>query len=99
MKRFWYLLVFAAATAVGCGSNGPQPATGGDGDVQLPPPVMAQMEELLAEKAARTPAQRKMASSLLYAKSGRFEAQLASNESRGRQIKSLSQVDATGRVL
>ena len=107
MKRLC-LIVFAAATAVGCGSheaqpsNGgdeTQPSNGGDKDVQLPPAVTAQMEALIAEKAARTPAQRKIASSLLYAKSGRFDAQLAANELRGRPIKSLSQVDATGRVL
>jgi len=60
---------------------------------------MAQMEALIAEKAARTPAQRKIASSLLYAKSGRFDAQLAANASSGREIKSLSQVDPQGRVL
>src|SRR5262249_60132324 len=97
MKRL--CLVFAAATAVGCGSLEAQPSNGGAEDVQLPPAVTAQMETLIAEEAARTPAQRKIASSLLYAKSGRFDVQLAANELRGRPIKSMSQVDATGRVL
>jgi subtilisin-like proprotein convertase family protein len=61
---------------------------------------MAQMESLIAEKAARTPAQRKIASSLLYAASGRFAAQMASAaDDDGTQIKSLSRADASGRVL
>jgi subtilisin-like proprotein convertase family protein len=60
---------------------------------------MAQMESLLAEKSARTPAQRKIASSLLYAKSGRFDAALAATKDPEKQITSLSQTDAKGRVL
>jgi hypothetical protein len=60
---------------------------------------MAQMEALIAEKAARTPAQRKVASSLLYAKSGRFDAALAATRDPGKQITSLNQVDTQGRVL
>ena len=38
---------------------------------------MAQMEALIAEKTARTPAQRKISSALLYARSGRFDAAIA----------------------
>jgi len=57
------------------------------------------MEQLLAEKAARTPAQQKISSSLLYAKSGRFAATLAPSKDPDRQIKSLAKYDAQGRVL
>jgi subtilisin-like proprotein convertase family protein len=57
------------------------------------------MEQLIAEKAARTPAQQKMSSSLLYAKSGRFAASLAPSKDPDRQIKSLAKYDAQGRVL
>lgn len=104
MKRIWYPVVFTAATALatapGCGSPGPQPPADDGGNVQLSPAVMAQMESLIAEKAARTPAQRKIASSLLYAASGRFAAQMATaDDDSGTQVKSMSQVDASGRVL
>src|SRR5262249_11206630 len=84
---------------VGCTSDGLEPSSGGDEDVPLSPPGVAQMGGLIAEKAARTPAQRKISSSLLYARSGRFAAHLAATGSSDNQIKSLSQVDATGRVL
>jgi subtilase family protein/proprotein convertase P-domain-containing protein len=99
MRLLWYPVLFAAATAVGCGSVGPQPPSGGDGDVHLSEAAVAQMETLIAEKVARTPAQRKMASSLLYARSGRFDAFVKADADSGKQIKSLSQVDAKGRVL
>ncbi|HEX7840292.1 MAG TPA: S8 family serine peptidase [Kofleriaceae bacterium] len=98
MKRLWYPVAFAAAAAAGCGSDGPQLTPGGGGDVHLSPAVMAQMESLIAEKAARTPVQRKISSSLLYARSGRFDAQLAAQDP-DRRITSLHQVDAQGRVL
>ncbi|HEY0478320.1 MAG TPA: S8 family serine peptidase [Kofleriaceae bacterium] len=57
------------------------------------------MESLIAEKAARSPAQRKVSSSLLYAQSGRFNATLAESKDPSKQITSLNQVDATGRYL
>jgi hypothetical protein len=60
---------------------------------------MAQMESLIAEKAARTPAERKVASSLLYAKSGRFANALAETKDPAKRITSLNQTDAAGRVL
>ncbi|TMQ04958.1 MAG: hypothetical protein E6J90_50240 [Deltaproteobacteria bacterium] len=81
-------------------------STPGTGEMQLSPAVMAQMEALIAEKAARTPAQRKISSSLLYAKSGRFDAaraQTATNPKDPKapppQITSLDQIDASGRYL
>src|SRR5262249_19766104 len=69
MKRLC-LIVFAAVAAAGCGSHEAQPSNdgssheaqpsnGGDQGSQLPPAVTAEMEGLIAEKAARTPAQRK----------------------------------------
>ncbi|HEY0190380.1 MAG TPA: hypothetical protein VGC42_04610, partial [Kofleriaceae bacterium] len=56
------------------------------------------MESLIAEKQARTPAQKKIASSLLYAQSNKFAAALAPKDN-GKQFKSLAQVDAQGRYL
>jgi hypothetical protein len=58
---------------------------------------MAQMETLIAEKAARSPAQRKVSSSLLYANSGRFDATLT--QTKNSPITSLNQVDGQGRYL
>ncbi|HEU4729990.1 MAG TPA: S8 family serine peptidase [Kofleriaceae bacterium] len=57
------------------------------------------MESLIAEKSARTPAQRKISSALLYAKSGRFAATLAPGKDPSKQITSLNQTDDQGRVL
>src|SRR5690349_23937529 len=52
------------------------------------PILIDQMERLIAEKTARTPAQRKIASSLLYTKSGRFDALIAQiNKDPAKQIK------------
>ncbi|HET9620017.1 MAG TPA: S8 family serine peptidase [Kofleriaceae bacterium] len=57
------------------------------------------MEALIKEKQARTPAQKKISSALLYAKTNKFAPALASNKDAGKQFKSLNQVDAQGRVL
>ncbi len=99
MKRLWLPVAIGLAGMVGCSSDAPAPPpSGNNDDVQLSPGVMAQMESLIAEKAARSPAQRKIASALLYAKSGRFDAALAIKDP-AKQITSLSQVDNQGRVL
>lgn len=106
MKRLWFP-VAAGLLAGACSSDAPTPSTSGDNDQpQLSPAVISQMEALIAEKQARTPAQKKISSSLLYAKSGRFASTLAAkSESKGdtgsekKQIKSLNEVDAQGRVL
>src|SRR5580765_2380756 len=90
MKRLWLPLV-AVFAAAGCSSDAPSPTPGGKGNVQLSPAVIAQMEALIAEKSARTPAQRKISSSLLYAKSGRFDAVLAPGKDPAKQITSLNQ--------
>jgi hypothetical protein len=65
----------------------------------LSPSVIAQMDALIAEKAARTPAQRKIASSLLYARDNKFAAALAETKDESKRISSLNQTDSAGRVL
>ncbi|MEO7735736.1 MAG: neuroendocrine convertase 1, partial [Kofleriaceae bacterium] len=65
----------------------------------LSPSVIAQMDALIAEKAARTPAQRKISSSLLYARNNTFAAALSETKDASKRITSLNQTDATGRVL
>src|SRR5262245_1045511 len=97
MKRLWLPVAVSVAAAAGCSSDAPT-QNPDDGNQQLSPQVIAQMESLIAEKSARTSAQRKISSSLLYAKSGRFAASLAATDP-GRQIKSLAKTDASGRVL
>ena len=76
MKRLWLPVSVGLVGMAGCSTDAPTPDPGGHA-VELSPVVMAQMESLVAEKAARTPTQRKIASSLLYAKSGRFTPALA----------------------
>src|SRR5262245_26444634 len=99
MKRLWLPVAAAVLAAAGCSTDAPT-TNPDDGEPQLSPAVIAQMEQLLAEKAARTPAQQKISSSLLYAKSGRFAASLAPSKDPDRaQIKSLAKYDAQNRVL
>jgi subtilisin-like proprotein convertase family protein len=101
MKRLW-LPVAAGVLAAGCASDTSSPTPGGstnNGEPQLSPAVIAQMESLIAEKTARTPAQKKISSALLYARSGRFNAALAPAQDSSKQIKSMNQVDAQGRYL
>src|SRR5262245_22808971 len=66
------------------------------GAVDLPDSALQQIEALLAEKEARTPAQRKISSQLLYEKSGRFVFPESKDDD---QIRPLSQHDEQGRVL
>jgi len=96
MKRLWLPVAAAVLAAAGCSTDAPS-TNPDDGEPQLSPQVIAQMEAILAEKAARTPAQQKISSSLLYAKSGRFNAMLGKDPER--QIKSLTKYDAQNRVL
>jgi subtilisin-like proprotein convertase family protein len=98
MKRFWFVVATGLLSPlVGCNSDA------GDSDddqtEQLPPSAVAQIEGLIAEKATRTPAQRKISSQLLYAKSGRFAAATAPTKDPDKRITSLSQTDTQGRVL
>src|SRR5215213_2986108 len=96
MKRLWFVVAAGiSGSLVGCGSG----TTTDDDDVELPASAVQQMEGLLAEKAARTPAQRKISSQLLYAKSGRFADALKPTKDPDKAITSLSQTDSRGRVL
>lgn len=103
MKRSWVkhlsLIVAAGIVSPLVGCSSPTPPTGPEESIDLPPTAVSQIEELLAEKAARTPAQRKISSSLLYAKSGRFEKALRETKDPSKQITSLQQLDDKGRVL
>src|SRR4051812_17637726 len=67
MKRV--LVVGVALAVVGCSASSPLPV-GTDQAAALPPEVVSQLETLLAEKAARTPSQRKISSQLLYRRNG-----------------------------
>src|ERR1044071_9479497 len=96
MKRLWLPVAAAVLAAAGCSTDAPS-TNPDDGEPQLSPQVIAQMEAILAEKAARTPAQQKISSSLLYAKSGRFAAMLGKDPER--QITSLTKYDPQGRAL
>jgi subtilisin-like proprotein convertase family protein len=89
MKR--ELVVGAALAAVlGCNASTPLPI-GGEQPAALPPEAVAQIESLLAEKAARTPSQRKISSSLLYQRNGLLVPPA--------DLLPLSAPDAQGRVL
>src|SRR5262245_17472830 len=96
MKKLGFVLAACVSgSLIGCASG--TDAT--DSGVELPPSAVTQIESLLAEKAARTPAQKKISSQLLYAASGRFASALAPAKDPAKQITSLSQTDARGRVL
>jgi subtilisin-like proprotein convertase family protein len=99
MKRLWLPVAAGVIAAAGCSTDTPSPQAGSNNGDVLSPAVIAQMESLIAEKSARTATQRKISSSLLYAQSGRFNAALAESKDPSKQITSLSQVDAKGRVL
>jgi subtilisin-like proprotein convertase family protein len=89
MKRL--LVVGAALAAVlGCSASEPLPVGTGP-TVNLPPEVVAQIQALLAEKAARTPVQRKISSQLLYQRNGLLAPPA--------DLRPLDAPDAQGRVL
>lgn len=97
MRKLGFVVaVGLTGSLIGCGSDTP---TDDDDQIELPPSAVTQIEGLLAEKAARTPAQRKISSQLLYAMSGRFAASTAPTKDPARRITSLAQTDARGRVL
>ena len=104
MKRLWLRVAVGVLTAAGCSADAPAPTAGpgnNNGDVQLPSAVMAQMDALLGQKAARTPSQRKISSALLYAKTGQFAPMIAQNNTKNpdKQMTALTQYDDQGRVL
>jgi hypothetical protein len=97
MKKLWFVVAAGVSSSlVGCASG---TSSDVDEQLELPPSAVQQIEGLLAEKAARSPAQRKISSQLLYAKTGRFAAALAPTKDPDKRITSLSQTDARGRVL
>jgi subtilisin-like proprotein convertase family protein len=97
------VIVIGSLAIFGCssGADVPDDAENPDeeGATELPPSAVEQIEELIAEKEARTPAQRKISSQLLYMKSGRFAASLAEKKDKKQQIVSLAEQDPAGRVL
>src|SRR5580765_7186453 len=96
MKRFLLLAAAGLVSPVlGCQSA---PPSTDDDSPQLSPEAAAQIDQLLAEKAARTPAQRKISSALLYQHSGRF-ANLPQSKDPDKQIRPLTKTDKLGRVL
>src|SRR3954466_12773709 len=105
--------VVTALMVVACGDDKTAPAA-----VYTPPPIttppppevaadlpestIAQMKVLVEEKEARNPAQRKISSQLLYAKSDRFPALkqgMQKGEVRSGQLVSHLRFDDQGRVL
>src|ERR1043165_1670658 len=86
--------------AAGCSSDmADPPPSSSDPGATLSPQAIAEIEALIREKEARTPAQRKISSALLYAKSGRFAASLSDQVPVDRRITPLSRTDKDGRVL
>ena len=100
MKRTWLPVVAGLLAAAGCSTSAPSSSpTPSDEGTQLSASVIAQMESLIAEKHARTPAQKKLASALLYNKTQRFAAAMDESRDISRRITSLTQSDDRGRVL
>ncbi len=98
MKRVsWLLSAAVMFPLVGCGSDEPAPT---QDEADLPASAAAQIEALLAEKAARTPAQQKISSALLYEHNHRFDAvQNIISKDPDKRITPLAEPDARGRVL
>lgn len=98
MKRVSWLLTAAVMfPLVGCGSDDP-PSRLDEAD--LPASAAQQIEELLAEKAARTPAQHKISSALIYQYNRRFEAvQNIISKDPTLRFTPLAEPDIRGRVL
>lgn len=99
MKKLWFVVAagLSSSLLVGCGDSAP-PVDAEEADA-LPPTAVSQIEALLAEKAVRTPAQRKISSQLLYAASGKFRDATQPMRDPAKQITSLAQTDSRGRVL
>ncbi len=91
--------ILAAACSTGPGGPTQAPDEPDTGSTELSASAIAQIESLIQEKAARTPAQRKISSALLYAKSGKFAAATSDRVDPARRITPLHQTDADGRVL
>jgi subtilisin-like proprotein convertase family protein len=90
--------VLASACSSEPGATAPTPDEPG-APTALSASAIAQMDALIQEKQARTPAQRKIASSLLYAQTNKFAAAMSDQVPVARRITSLQQTDSDGRVL
>ncbi|MBC7978557.1 MAG: hypothetical protein H7138_26525, partial [Myxococcales bacterium] len=91
--------ILAAACSTGPGGPTQAPDEPDTGSTELSASAIAQIESLIQEKAARTPAQRKISSALLYAKSDKFAAATSDRVDPARRITPLHQTDTDGRVL
>src|SRR3569833_4085892 len=92
-------LVIAATLITPLEACSPEPNSTPDDSVAVPDSALAQIEALLAEKTARTPAQRKIASALLFEAHGTFDANINVGKDPSKQIRPLATHDAKGRVL
>jgi subtilisin-like proprotein convertase family protein len=97
MKRLGMVAVVGMIAFAGCSGDDVTPAA--PSGPELAPEAVAQIEALIAEKAARSPAQRKISSSLLYAQSDRFAKGISKVKGEGGKLESMLRFDDTGRVL
>src|ERR1043165_1892873 len=99
VERLLLPLAAGVLAAAGCSSDpANSPPTSRDPGATLSPQAIAEIEGLIREKESRTPAQRKISSALLYAKSGRFAASLSDQLPPDRRMTPLSRPDKDGRV-
>src|SRR5262245_11309712 len=99
MKRLVLVTAALFVAASGCSSVAPEPTPQDPNivdQVGLPASAVQQISAIIAEKQARTPAQRKVSSDLLYRKNGRFKTMAAR---AGVELQSLATVDAQGRIM
>lgn len=94
MRRVLGLTALGMLALAGCSGSEDAPPSGGAAQVALPASAVEQIEGLLAEKAARTPAQRKIGSALLYDRQAKFKTTAGTKDR-----KNLLKRDADGRVL
>src|SRR5262245_19711513 len=100
VKRIGLPVAVSVLSVMGCSSNSADSPSGDPDDgAALSPQAIAQIEALLKEKEARTPAQRKISSALLYAQSGRFAQATSEQLDPAKRIVPLHRTDADGRVL
>lgn len=112
MKSFSSLVAVGLVALAGCSSDTTSnPGDDVDGDpvdngsvtedsgTGLPASAVSQIEQLLAEKAARKPAERKISSALLYMKSDRFAESLKVTKDPKDQILPLIDRNEKGQVL
>jgi subtilisin-like proprotein convertase family protein len=89
-------LLGVVATFAVCGCSSGTPGQSEGAAAGLPASAVKQIEALMAEKDARTPAQRKLSSQLLYARNG---MPAGVDWKRSTAVQSNAQVDGKGRYL